>query len=114
MPLKKIEAVIRPEKLNDVKKALDKIGVGGLTVVPVYGRGRQGGIKILFRGGKLQLDLLPKVKIEVVVRERQVEDAVKAIVEAAKTGEEGDGKIFILPVEDAVRIRTGERGENVL
>lgn len=76
--------------------------------------GRQGGVEILFRDGKLQLDLLPKVKVEVVVGEHQVEEAVKAIMEAARAGEKGDGKIFILPVGDAIRVRTGERGDNVL
>jgi len=114
MGLKKIEAIIRPEKLDNVKRALERVGIFGMTVVPVYGRGRQGGVEILFRGGRLQLDLLPKVKVEVVVSEHQVEETVKAIMEAARAGEKGDGKIFILPVEDAIRVRTGERGDDVL
>ncbi len=112
--MKKIEAYIKPFKLDEVKEALMEIGVGGMSVSEVKGFGRQKGHTELYRGSEYQVDFIPKVKIEVVVRDGDVEQAVSAIAAAAKTGQIGDGKIFISTVEDAVRIRTGESGEEVL
>ncbi len=112
--MKKIEAIIRAEKLGDVKNALESKGYYGMTVTEVRGRGRQKGITLQFKGRTMELDLLPKVKIELVVKDEEVEDIVEIISNFARTGNVGDGKIFIIPVEDAVRIRTGERGEKAL
>jgi nitrogen regulatory protein P-II 1 len=110
--MKKIEAIIRPEKLNDVKNALEAGGVVGLNIVHVTGRGAQKGIVHGGRGGETYtVDMLPKLKIEVVVKDADLERAVELIVGAARTGNIGDGKIFIIPVENAVRVRTGERGD---
>jgi nitrogen regulatory protein P-II 1 len=110
--MKKIEAIIRPEKLNDVKGALETGGFHGLNIVHVTGRGVQRGIVHGGRGGETYtVDMLPKLKIEVVVKDGDVDRAVEIIVGAARTGNIGDGKIFILPIEDAVRVRTGERGD---
>jgi len=110
--MKKIEAIIRPEKLDEVKGALTAAGFVGLNVVHVTGRGAQKGIVHTGRGGEsYTVDMLPKVKIEAVVQDNEVERAVQAILKAAWTGNIGDGKIFIMPVEDAIRVRTGERGE---
>ena len=110
--MKKIEAIIRPEKLDEVKDALTQQGFVGLNVVHVTGRGAQKGIVHSGRGGETYtVDMLPKVKIEAVVQDNEVERAVQAILKAAWTGNIGDGKIFIMPVEDAIRVRTGERGE---
>ena len=108
----KIEAIIRPEKLDDVKEALANAGFTGLNIVHVTGRGVQRGIVHVGRGGEsYTVDMLPKVKIEVVVAEADTEHAVKLICDAARTGNIGDGKIFVMPVVDAIRVRTGERGE---
>ena len=112
--MKKIEAYIKPFKLDEVKEALMEIGIGGMSVSEVKGFGRQKGHTELYRGSEYQVDFLPKVKIEIVVRDGDVERAVEGIAAAAKTGQIGDGKIFISAVEDAVRIRTGESGEEVL
>ncbi len=112
--MKKIEAYIKPFKLDEVKEALMEIGVGGMSVIEVKGFGRQKGHKELYRGSEYKVDFLPKLKIEVVVRDEDVERVVEAIASAAKTGQIGDGKIFISSVEDSVRIRTGESGEEVL
>ncbi len=112
--MKKIEAIIRAEKLGDVKNALESKGYYGMTVTEVRGRGRQKGITLQFKGRTMELDLLPKVKIELVIRDEDVEDVVEIISNFARTGKVGDGKIFIIPVEDAVRIRTGERGDRAL
>jgi len=112
--MKKLEAVIRPEKLDPVRKALADISILGMTVTDVAGRGRQGGITLQWRAGEYHVDLLPKVKIEVVVIDEDVGKAVNAIIREARTGQRGDGKIFILPVDDAVRIRTGDEGENAI
>jgi len=112
--MKKIEAIIKPFKLNDVKDALHEVGVVGMTVSEVKGFGRQKGHTEIYRGSEYTVDFLPKTVLELVVADHQVEPAVKAIIAAAKTGKIGDGKIFISPVEDAVRIRTGERAENAL
>jgi len=110
--MKKIEAIIRPEKLNDVKEALEKAGFVGLNIVHVTGRGAQKGIVHGGRGGETYtVDMLPKLKIEVVVKAQDAAHAVDIISNAARTGNIGDGKIFISAIEDAVRVRTGERGE---
>ena len=108
--MKKIEAVIKPFKLDEVKEALHEVGLQGITVVEAKGFGRQKGHTELYRGAEYVVDFLPKVKIEVVCEDDLVERAVEAITNAARTGRIGDGKIFVIPVEDAVRIRTGERG----
>jgi nitrogen regulatory protein P-II 1 len=112
--MKKIEAIIKPFKLDDVKEALQEIGLQGITVVEARGFGRQKGHTELYRGAEYVVDFLPKVKIEVVVTDDMVEKTVEAIVAAAQTGRIGDGKIFILPIEDAIRIRTGERGKEAI
>jgi len=113
--MKKIEAIIRPEKLNDVKNALEGAGFVGLNVVHVTGRGAQKGIVHGGRGGETYtVDMLPKLKIEVVVKDTEAEKVVEIIMASARTGNIGDGKIFIVPVEDAIRVRTGERGEAVV
>jgi nitrogen regulatory protein P-II 1 len=109
--MKKIEAIIKPFKLPEVKEALADFGIVGMTVTEVKGFGRQKGQTDIYRGSEYSVDFLPKIKIEVVLQEDKVEDAVDAIIEAAKTGKIGDGKIFILPVEEAVRIRTGETAD---
>lgn len=110
--MKKIEAIIRPEKVNDVKSALDDLGIHGMNLLQVTGRGAQRGIVHQGRGGEtVTVDLLPKVKVEVVVADVAVERAIEAICTAAHTGNIGDGKIFVIPVEEAVRVRTGERGD---
>ena len=112
--MKKIEAIIKPFKLDDVKDALHDIGVSGLTVSEVKGFGRQKGHTELYRGAEYVIDFLPKVKIEVVVENDMVERAVEAIENAARTGRIGDGKIFIIDVEQAIRIRTGDRGADAI
>lgn len=109
--MKKIEAVIKPFKLDEVREALSEIGVTGLTVTEVKGFGRQKGHTELYRGAEYVVDFLPKVKLEVVVADSLVERAVESIINAARTGKIGDGKIFVMPVEQVVRIRTGESGE---
>jgi nitrogen regulatory protein P-II 1 len=109
--MKKIEAIIKPFKLPEVKEALADFGIVGMTVTEVKGFGRQKGQTEIYRGSEYSVDFLPKIKIEVVLQEDKVEDAVDAIIEAARTGKIGDGKIFVLPVEEAVRIRTGETAE---
>jgi nitrogen regulatory protein P-II 1 len=112
--MKKIEAIIRPFRIDDVREALAEIGVKGMTLTEVKGYGRQKGHTELYRGSEYQIDFLPKLKIEVVVADRMAETAVDTIIKAAKTGQVGDGKIFIYDVEDAVRVRTGESGEDAL
>jgi len=112
--MKKIEAVIRPGKLDEVKEALNKFGVHGLTVTQVIGCGNQKGHTQFYRGQQYDIYLLPKVKVEIVVPDSVVEQAIALLSEAARTGEIGDGKIFVYPVENAVRIRTGETGEGAL
>ena len=108
--MKKIEAIIKPFKLDDVKEALGAIGVDGLTVTEVKGFGRQKGHTELYRGAEYIVDFLPKIKLEIVVEDDKTSSVIEAIVGAANTGKIGDGKIFVLPLEEAVRIRTGERG----
>ncbi len=112
--MKKVEAIIKPFKLDEVKEALQEIGVQGLSVTEVKGFGRQKGHTELYRGAEYVVDFLPKVKIEVVLADDQVETAIEAIVGAARTDKIGDGKIFVSPVEQALRIRTGETGEEAL
>lgn len=112
--MKKIEAIIKPFKLDEVKEALQDIGVQGLSVIEVKGFGRQKGHTELYRGAEYVVDFLPKVKIEVVLDDEQVDGAIEAIVAAAKTDKIGDGKIFVSTIEQAVRIRTGETGSDAL
>ena len=112
--MKKIEAIIKPFKMEDVKEALAEIGVEGMTVSEVKGFGRQKGHTEIYRGSEYTVDFLPKVKFEIVIADDHVAKAVEAIVQSAKTGKIGDGKIFVLPIEDAVRIRTEERGESAI
>ena len=112
--MKKIEAIIKPFKLDEVKESLQDIGVQGLSVIEVKGFGRQKGHTELYRGAEYVVDSLPKVKIEVVLDDDQVDDAIKAIVDSAKTDKIGDGKIFVSSVEQALRIRTGESGSDAL
>jgi nitrogen regulatory protein P-II 1 len=112
--MKKIEAIIKPFKLDDVKEALTEIGVIGMTVMEVRGFGRQKGHTELYRGSEYTIDFLPKVKVELVVADSLVPKVVETIIAAAKTGSIGDGKVFVLPVEEAVRIRTGERGDDAI
>lgn len=112
--MKKIEAIIRPVKLDEIKDALGRYNIHGMTVTEVIGCGLQKGKKEIYRGTEYTIDLLPKIKIEVVAKDSQVDELIRLILETAKTGEIGDGKIFISTVENAVRIRTGESGEAVL
>jgi nitrogen regulatory protein P-II 1 len=113
-PVKKIEAIIKPFKLDEVKEALQDAGIQGLSVIEVKGFGRQKGHTELYRGAEYVVDFLPKVKIDVVLDDDQVDAAIEAIVEAAKTDKIGDGKIFVSPIEQAIRIRTGETGSDAL
>ena len=112
--MKKIEAVIKPFKLDEVKEALQEVGIQGLSVIEAKGFGRQKGHTELYRGAEYVVDFLPKVKLEIVLEDNQVERAVEAIQQAARTGRIGDGKIFVSTVEEAIRIRTGERGPDAL
>jgi nitrogen regulatory protein P-II 1 len=112
--MKRIEAIIQPFKLDDVREALKAIGVDGMTIYDVRGHGRQKGHKEVYRGQEYEVDLLPKVKVEMVISDSRVEETVKAIVEAARTGKIGDGKVFIYPVEEVVRIRNNETGDTAL
>lgn len=112
--MKKIEAVIQPFKLDEVKDALSRLGVDGLTVSEVRGHGRQKGHKEVYRGAEYAIDLVPKIKLEMFVRSERAEAVIDAITGAARTGKIGDGKVFIFDVADAVRIRNGDRGESVL
>jgi nitrogen regulatory protein P-II 1 len=112
--VKKVEAIIKPFKLDEVKQALTEVGIAGLTATEVKGFGRQKGHTELYRGAEYVVDFLPKVKVEVVVPDQMVGRVIEMIERVAKTGRIGDGKIFVFPVEEAVRIRTGERGEEAL
>jgi nitrogen regulatory protein P-II 1 len=112
--MKKIEAIIKPFKLNDVKDALNDVGVQGMSVTEVKGFGRQKGHTEIYRGSEYTVDFMPKTKIEIVLADHQVDAAVKAIITAAKTGKIGDGKVFVSPIEEAVRIRTEEKGEKAI
>lgn len=112
--MKKVEAIIKPFKLDDVKESLSNLGVKGLTVSEVKGFGRQRGHREVYRGAEYQVDFVSKVKIEVVMEDEMVAEVVKLIQEKAKTGQIGDGKIFIIPVEEVIRIRTGETGKDAI
>ncbi|MBI2462465.1 MAG: P-II family nitrogen regulator [Candidatus Rokubacteria bacterium] len=112
--MKKVEAIIKPFKLDDVKEALTEIGVIGMTVTEVRGVGRQKGHTELYRGSAYTIDFLPKVKVEIVIPDHLVDKVVETVIAAAKTGSIGDGKVFVFPVEESVRIRTGERGEDAI
>jgi nitrogen regulatory protein P-II 2 len=112
--MKLITAVIRPSRLEDVRKSLEEIGIHGLTVTEVRGHGRQKGHTEVFRGKEYVVDLLPKIRLEIALPDEKVDQTVEAIEKASKTGDVGDGKIFVVPVDECVRIRTGERGEDAL
>jgi nitrogen regulatory protein P-II 1 len=112
--MKKIEAVIKPFKLDDVKEALNEIGIQGMTISEVKGYGRQKGHKEIYRGAEYVVDFIPKIKIEIVVAADRADQVVQKIREAANTNKIGDGKIFVLPVEEAVRVRTGEKGSDAI
>jgi nitrogen regulatory protein P-II 1 len=112
--MKKIEAIIKPFKLDEVKEALHEVGLKGITVIEAKGFGRQKGHTELYRGAEYVVDFLPKIKIEVVLEDNQLERAIEAIQQAAQTGRIGDGKIFISTIEDTIRIRTGERGDEAI
>jgi nitrogen regulatory protein P-II 1 len=112
--LKKVEAIIKPFKLDEVKEALNEIGVQGITVSEVKGFGRQKGHTELYRGAEYVVDFIPKIKVEIIVADDMANRVIETIAQAAKTGRIGDGKIFVTPVEELVRIRTGERGEDAL
>jgi nitrogen regulatory protein P-II 1 len=112
--MKKVEAIVKPFKLDEVKDALSEVGIQGMTVTEVKGFGRTGGKKEVYRGSAYVVDFVPKVKIEVVVGDAQAQSVIDAIEKSAKTGRIGDGKIFVTPVDQAVRIRTGEQGEDAI
>ncbi len=112
--MKKIEAIVKPFKMEDVKEALAEIGIEGMTVSEVKGFGRQKGHTEIYRGTEYTVDFLPKVKFEIVLKDESVQRAVSTIINAAKTGKIGDGKVFVLPIEEAIRIRTEERGEEAI
>ncbi len=112
--MKKIEAIVRPHSVDDIREALQEAGFRGMTLQEVKGFGRQKGHTEVYRGAEYQVDFLPKIKLEVVVPDGRVEEAVSIIIHCAKTGKVGDGKIFILPVEEAIRVRTEETGEEAL
>ncbi len=112
--MRKVEAIIKPFKLEEVKDALANVGIKGLTVTEVKGFGRQKGHKELYRGAEYEIEFLPKIKLEVVVPESELEVVIEAIVSSARTGRLGDGKIFVTPMEEVMRIRTGERGEDAI
>ena len=112
--LKKIEAIIREDKVGDVKEALREIGIVGLNIFEIRGHGRQGGIKLAGRSGTYQVDMLPKIQINIILSEHNLEDTIEAILNAAYTGASGDGLIFVYPVEEAIRIRTRERGQEAV
>ncbi len=112
--MKKIEAIIQPHKLEDVKEALKAIGIDGMTVIEVRGHGRQKGHKEVYRGMEYQVDLLPKIKLEMVVAEARAEEVIRTLVTSARTGKIGDGKVFVFDVAEAIRIRNDDRGEAAL
>ena len=112
--MNKIEAIIKPFKLDDVKDILSEIGVHGMTISEVKGHGRQKGHKEIYRGAKYLVDFIPKIKIEIVVESDKTDKVVEAIIKASNTGKIGDGKIFVFPVEEVIRVRTGERGKDAI
>ncbi len=111
---KKIEAIIREEALQDVKEALREVGIVGMNVFEVHGHGRQGGIELSWRGTTYQMDLLPKIQVNIILSDHNVDQTIETIIKATRTGKEGDGIIFVYPVEDVIRIRTGEHGRDAL
>jgi len=112
--MKRIEAIIKPFKLNEVKNELQAIGISGMTITEVKGHGRQKGHKEIYRGAEYTVDLIPKIKLELVVPVSLVERVVQAIMKSARTGKIGDGKIFVMPIDDVIRIRTGESGDEAI
>lgn len=112
--LKKIEAIIREDKVNDVKDALEKIGIVGLNMYEIRGHGRQGGIQLLGRAGAYQVDMLTKIQINIVLSDRNLEETIETILDSASTGQPGDGMIFVYPVDEAIRVRTRERGQDAV
>jgi len=114
MSLKKIEAIIKPFKLDDVKEALNEIGIQGMTISEVKGYGRQKGHKEIYRGAEYVVDFIPKIRIEIVVDSELADQVVETIIQASNTGKIGDGKIFVFSVEEAIRVRTGERGKDAI
>ena len=112
--LKKVEAIIREDKVNDVVDALKEIGIMGLNTFEVRGHGRQGGVQLVGRAGTYQVNMLPKIQVNIVLSDRNLEPAIEAILKSAHTGEPGDGLIFVTPVEEVLRIRTGERGQDAM
>ena len=112
--MKKVEVIIRPEKLDAVRRALEKVGYAGVMISEIEGHGKQKGVIQQWRGEKYKVDFLPKIKVEIVVKDSEVERITKTIVESARTGEIGDGKIFIYQIDNAIRIRTGEKGDEAL
>ena len=112
--MKKIEAIIKPFKLNDVKEGLTKLGIQGMTVTEVKGFGRQRGHKEIYRGAEYQIDFVPKIKMEIVVADSLLPEAIKVIQDKARTGDIGDGKVFVISMEDVIRIRTGESGNDAI
>ena len=112
--MKKIEAIIKPFKLDDVKEALNELGIKGMTVSEVKGYGRQKGHKEIYRGAEYVVDFIPKIKLEIVVDSSQVDEIVERIRQAANTDKIGDGKIFVLPIEEVIRVRTGEKGKDAI
>ena len=112
--MKKVEAIIKPFKLDDVKEALNEIGLQGMTISEVKGYGRQKGHKEVYRGAEYVVDFIPKIKLEIVIEDGRVQAVVEKIQQAANTGKIGDGKIFVLPVEEAIRVRTGEKGKDAI
>ena len=112
--MKKVEAIVKPFKLEDIKEALSEIGIQGMTVTEVKGFGRQKGHTEIYRGSEYTVDFLPKVKLEIVVDDEQVDDVIDTIITTANTSKIGDGKVFVSPIEEAVRIRTGERGPDAV
>jgi len=112
--LKKIEAIIREDKVNDVREALKKIGIVGMNMIEIRGHGRQGGISLVGRAGSYQIDMLTKIQINIILSENNLENTIEAILSSAGTGEPGDGIIFIYPVDEVIRIRTRERGQDAM
>jgi nitrogen regulatory protein P-II 1 len=112
--LKKIEAIVREDKVSDVKEALLKIGIVGMNTFEIHGHGRQGGIQLVGRAGTYQVDMLPKIQINIVLSDRNLEQTLETILEAAYTGEPGDGLIFVYPVDEVIRVRTRERGQDAM
>jgi nitrogen regulatory protein P-II 1 len=112
--LKKVEAIIREDKLNDVKDALEEIGIMGMNIVEIRGRGRQGGITLAGRSGSYQVDMLPKIQLNIILSGHNLDDTIEAILKAGRTGDAGDGLIFVYPVDEVIRIRTGERGHEAV